>query len=523
MGIYLNPKNTGFREAVQSEIYVDKSNLITYTNKVLGTKQKNICVSRPRRFGKSMAAEMLIAYYSRGCDSKDLFRNLQIASAPTFPVHLNACNVIFLNMQNFLSETHNADKMITKLQQDVTSELYAEYKLPAKSPTTLPDLLNQIYDVTDEQFIFIIDEWDCIFRETKETSAGHMLYLDFLRNLLKDRNYVSLTYMTGILPIKKYGSHSALNMFHEFSMTNPRALTEYTGFTEEETKALCEQYHMDFTETARWYDGYTFRRISHIYSPKSVVDAMLNQEFDTYWTQTETYEALKVYIEMNFDGLKDAIIEMLSGAHVRINIATFENDMTTFRNRDDVFTLLVHLGYLAYDAEKEEVFVPNFEVSREFTNALQGAGWDNIIEAIQMSDSLLKETWEKNNIYVAKALSRTHLEGSILTYNNENTLACVIALAYYSARIYYTTVREMPTGKGFADLVFIPRTNHLDKPALIVELKWDKSAAGAIAQIKEKQYVSALDGYTGTILLVGINYDKKTKQHECLIEEYRDK
>lgn len=286
-------------------------------------------------------------------------------------------------MQNFLSDTHNAQQMIGKIQNALCLELLEEVEDKAEyAGFTLPELLSKLYEKSGEPYIFIIDEWDSIFREKKETIEGHKIYLDFLRNLLKDRSYVALTYMTGILPIKKYGSHSALNMFTEFSMTNPRMLSEFVGFTQSEVEGLCKKYDMDFAEADRWYDGYTFRRNSHVYSPKSVVDAMLNKEFDSYWTQTETYEALKIYIEMNFDGLRDSIIEMLAGERVKINIATFSNDMTSFYSKDDVLTLLVHLGYLAYDGEKQEVFIPNYEVSREFTNAIQGAGWSAVISAI---------------------------------------------------------------------------------------------------------------------------------------------
>lgn len=524
MGNYLDPGNGGFREARNSEIYVDKSEMIAYTNRVICTEQKNICISRPRRFGKSMAVQMLVAYYTKKCDSSELFYNLKIAASPSYKKYLNQYHVIALNMQEFLSETHQAQAMIEKLQNAVCVELQEEFGELAELgeetvKKSLPDTLNKIYSRTGEQFVFAIDEWDCIFREKKENAEGQRQYLDFLRNLLKDRRYVALSYMTGILPVKKYGSHSALNMFSEFSMTNPRIMAEYVGFTEEEVKILCERYQMDFAETARWYDGYTFRRIEHVYSPKSVVDAMLNEEFDSYWTQTETYEALRIYIEMNYDGLKDAIIEMLAGNYVKINTATFENDMTTFRNKDDVLTLLVHLGYLAYNAEKESVFIPNYEVSREFANALQGAGWNRVVCAIQTSETLLEYTWDKRADKVADELEKIHLETSILTYNNENALACLIALAYYSAKVYYTETRECPAGEGFADIVYMPRKNHLDKPAMIVELKWDKSAQGAITQIKDWKYINALKDFKGKVLLVGISYHRKNKTHECVIEE----
>ena len=247
MGLYLNPGNEGFFESVSSQIYVDKTELIQYTNQVFRTKQKFLCVSRPRRFGKSMAAEMLAAYYQRNCDSQKLFANMNIAKDPSFPVHLNRYNTIFLNMQDFFSRTHNIDRMCELFSKYVLRDLLREYPdLDYLDQTDLIDVLQEIYREYKIPFVFIIDEWDCIFRENKNDMEAQKKYLDFLRNLLKDRNYVGLTYMTGILPIKKYGSHSALNMFDEFSMTNPGALAEYVGFTENEVKTLCKQFDMSF-------------------------------------------------------------------------------------------------------------------------------------------------------------------------------------------------------------------------------------------------------------------------------------
>lgn len=519
MGIYLNPEKEGFERAVRSKIYVDKSELIAYTNDVLNTEQQYICVSRPRRFGKSIAAKMLAAYYCRTCDSRELFQNLKIAEVPSFTEHLNRYNVIFVNMQQIISSAGNME-FTDYLQQEILAELREVYPdFVSEKETRLPSALEDIYAKTRQRFVFIIDEWDCVFREQKQDSALQITYLDFLRNLLKDRIYVCLAYMTGILPIKKYGTHSALNMFDEFSMTDQKRLAEYTGFTEAEVQALCEQYQMDFAETKRWYDGYSFRRARHIYNPKSVVTAMLNEEFGSYWTQTETYEALRVYIDMNFDGLKDAVIEMLGGGRCRINPGTFSNDMTTFQSKDDVLTLLVHLGYLTYDIETKEVLIPNEEVRGEFVNATMVSGWQEIVRSVSMSEQLLDDTIAGHAEAVAQGMDLVHTEStSILSYHNENSLSCAVSLAYYSARAYYTLVRELPAGKGFADIVFIPHRAYAEKPALIVELKWDQSADGAIEQIKRKQYVDALKDYTGQILLVGINYDKASKKHQCRIE-----
>ncbi|MEH2957252.1 PD-(D/E)XK nuclease domain-containing protein [Candidatus Merdisoma sp. JLR.KK006] len=216
----------------------------------------------------------------------------------------------------------------------------------------------------------------------------------------------------------------------------------------------------------------------------------------------------------------ELVNSLLSAGRVRVNTATFHNDMTTFHSKDDVLTLLIHLGYLAYDFASQEVFIPNYEISGEFKTALQGAGWDTVVKAVDESEQLLRNTWNKREDLVAAALEQMHMETSILTYNDENSLSCVMSLAYYSARIYYTEIRELPTGEGYADIVYLPRKNHLDKPALLIELKWDKSKKGAIEQIKERKYGKALEDYVGKLLLVGINYDKKTKKHECVIEEY---
>jgi hypothetical protein len=519
MGIYLNPGNKKFQQALNSEIYVDKSGLILYTNKVLDSAQRYICVSRPRRFGKSMAADMLAAYYGRGVDSIHQFENLKIAKAESFQKHLNQYNVIFINMQEFWSDTHEIGAMLEQLKEYLLIDLLEEYPdIRYRNKTNLTTVLNDIYVRTKISFIFIIDEWDCIFRENRNNREVQRLYLDFLRNLLKDKVYVALAYMTGILPVKKYGTHSALNMFNEFSMTNPRQLAEFVGFTESEVKALCTQYDMDFEETRRWYDGYQFENAEHIYSPRSVVASMMSHCFDSYWNQTETFEALREYIIMNYDGLKDTIIELLAGNRKEIDTTSFTNDMTTFQRVDDVLTLFIHLGYLGYDYATKEVFIPNSEVASEFVTATKTSDWQEVIRAVKNSEALLKATWNQDAQAVAEAIEEAHFETSILKYNDENSLSCVISLAYYSARIYYTQVRELPTGKGFADIVFLPRKNHLDKPALVVELKWDSSAKGAIAQIKEKKYVKALGEYHGNILLVGVNYDVKTKKHECEME-----
>ena len=520
MGIYLNPGNISFAKTVRSQVYVDKTGLIAHTNDYINTRDQYLCISRPRRFGKSMTLEMLAAYYSRGCDSRALFSGFKIAQHKDFEKHLNQYDVIYLNMQQFLIEA-GAQDVIKYIEQEVLRELRKGYgKYLDREGIRFAAALREIFSETGRQFIFLIDEWDCVMRERQESEAMQKQYLDFLRNLLKDQPYVALAYVTGILPVKKYGLHSALNMFWEYSMTDQSLFEEYTGFTESEVKALCEQFEMDFAETSSWYDGYTFTEFQHIYNPKSVVEAMRRHRFSNYWTSTETYEALKIYMEMDFDGLRADIVQMLGGGRVRVNTRSFQNDMRNFHTKDDVLTLLIHLGYLGYDSNEKEAFIPNKEIIEEFENAMSVGGWPNVMNVLKASEKLLEDTLRGDAESVAKELDKAHSEvASILTYNDENSLGCAVGLAYYSARKDYKLIRELPAGKGFADIVFLPLP-HTNKPAMVVELKYDRSVRAAIQQIKDRQYTQAFEGYTGEILLVGVNYNKNTpdKPHSCVIE-----
>lgn len=522
MGRYLNQGNENFQKSVNSEIYIDKTGLIEYTNRVINTLQGYVCISRPRRFGKSMAANMLTAYYSRGCDSRELFNEFEISKSLDFEKYRNKYNTISLNMQAFLSRSNNIDELIDRVKKLVIRDIKKEY--PEVDYFDDTDLIESIQDVYEEKkcpFIVIIDEWDCIFREFRQDKEAQEKYLDFLRDLLKDKACIHLAYLTGILPIKKYGTHSALNMFDEFSMLNPGPLASYVGFTEEEVKTLCIQYKMDIEEVKTWYDGYSFPSEPSVYSPRSVVNSMLFGKIENYWNQTETFEALQAYIDMNFEGLKDDVLSMIAGECVPVNTGSFTNDMTTFRTEDDVLTLLIHLGYLAYDSDNKTVKIPNNEVRNEYVNSVSASDWGEVSKALKESADILQAIWQGRTKQVAEGIRQAHFETSHIQYNDENALSYTISLALYSARNFYTVHRELAGGKGFADLVFIPRKKFQEKPALVVELKWDKMVEGAINQIKKKEYCQSLEEYKGNILLVGVNYNKKTKVHECMIEEYK--
>ena len=482
MGIYLNPNNVNFQKASNSKIYVDKSGLISYTNKVMLTEQQFICVSRPRRFGKSMAANMLCAYYSRGCDSREMFKDLKISKEATFEKHLNKYNVIHVDIQEFLSETKTMVEMIGLIATRLTNEIKRAHKEIDFYETGLVPMLKQSFAETGIPFIFIIDEWDSIFRVHQNDFEAQKQYLDFLRNLLKGQSYVALAYMTGILPIKKYGQHSALNMFREFSMTNASPIQQFTGFTEEEVKELCERYSRPFEDMKRWYDGYILNGVS-LYNPRSVVESLLSNVLDNYWTQTETFEALTIYIRTNIYGVQDVITKLLAGETYEVDVTTFQNDMTSLDSLDRILTLLVHLGYLAYDFDTKTVRIPNHEIRQQFISTVREMGWSNVVTALKNSEELLKATFACNEKKVAELIEAAHQENTaILKYNDENSLSCVMSLAYYSAKKSYTMVREMPTGKGFADLVFIPNGG-VTTPAMVVELKHDKTAETALQQI----------------------------------------
>ena len=522
MGIYLNPGADLLLEAKRDEIYVDKSALIEELNKVYGKSRKYVCVSRPRRFGKTMAANMVCAYYDRTV-ADEVFDGLAIAQAEDFSRYRRKCDVLRINMQEFLSRAQDVAGLLSRLRRIVLRDLLRAYPdVDYFDREDLVECMQDVYQETQRPFVIVIDEWDCIFREYPHDTAAQRKYLDFLRDWLKDKAYIGLAYMTGILPVKKYGTHSALNMFTEYSMENPGPFAPYVGFTGDEVRRLCAEYGMDFGECCAWYDGYSFTNCQHVFSPKSVVEAMLRREYDDYWTKTETYEALKVYIDLNEGGLRDAIVKMMAGGRQKINTLTFQNDMTTFTSADDVMTLLVHLGYLGYDRREEVVFIPNNEILREYIAATKhGEEWSIISHTLRASDDLLAAVFEKDAAAVAAGVEKAHLETSQIQYNDENALSYTLSLAFYSARRFYNIVRELPAGKGFADLAFLPRPQHAEKPALVIELKWDRAEQTAIRQIKEKDYAGALAGYAGEVLLVGVSYDKKTRQHEAVIEEWR--
>lgn len=527
MGRFLNPDYSAFETALNSEIYIDKTGLLAYTNKVINTKQAFICNSRPRRFGKSVTADMLTAYYSKGCDSADIFADYEISHAGDFRQHLNKYDVIHLDIQWCLAPAKGAAGVVSYIEKSVIAELKEKYpNIISEETVSLPEAMSEIYTGTGNKFIVIIDEWDILIRDEANNRDEQENYINFLRGMFKGTEptrFISLAYLTGILPIKKMKTQSALNNFDEFTMLDAGALASYIGFTELEVEKLCDKYHKDFAEVKRWYDGYVLEN-QQVYNPKAVVSVMLRGNFQSYWSQTGTYEVVVPLINMDFDGLKQAIIEMVSGSTVEVDTGTFQNDTVSFSSRDDVITYLIHLGYLAYDQRKQCAFIPNEEIRQELLAAAKKTKWNELQEFEYQSEQLLEATLDREETLVADYIEQIHMEyASAIQYHNENSLSSVLTIAYLSAmKYYFKPIRELPTGRGFSDFVFIPKEEYrVDYPALVVELKWNKSAHTALQQIKDKKYPESLLQYTGNILLVGINYDKKSKAHECVIEEYK--
>lgn len=522
MGFYFNPGNDSFRQAVNSAFYIDKTLLLKYTNKILSTEEKCLALSHARRFGKSQAAGMIDAYYSRGADSSGLFARFRIAGDPDFATHLNKYNVIHLDISS-VADSHKED-----LVEDIMDRLL--YDLKEEHPDccghgSLERILAAVHRKTGAPFVIIIDEWDCVVRNHADRPDLVHKYLQFLHSIFKSeesRSFLALGYITGILPIKKIHDESALNNFREYTMLDSYELTEYFGFTENEVQTLCADHGMDFESMKKWYDGY---RISGqaMYNPNSVCLALWRKKLDSWWKNTSSFETINDLITLNFDGLKNDVLAMLAGDKVPVSPLTFKNDLSIINSRDDALTALIHLGYLGYDAERGTAYLPNYEVGTAFQAALATGSWKEIAATISQCERLLWATIEGDAEKVAGLLELAHSAYvSLLKYNDENSLACVISMAYFTAPAYYNIVRELPAGKGFADLAFIPRREAGSRPAMIIELKWNEAADTAIRQIRERRYAGALAGHAGEILLVGISYDKNAadKKHSCVIEKW---
>ena len=521
MGLCINPGNEGFA-AVRKNEYVDKSKMISLINREIDGKDKLFCVNRPRRFGKSYAAQMLCAYYSKKCDSDRLFSDLNIAKESCYKEHLNKYNVFYLDISSFLGK-HDLWNLVPEVSNTIRREIKQEF--PEVDETLDIDfILANAVDISGTKFIAIIDEWDAPIRDNRSNAATQKKYLDFLRLLFKNSSATdkifSAAYMTGILPIKKDGSQSAVSEFREFTMITPRRLAPYFGFTDKDVRTLCDKYQMDYDRMKYWYNGYELPGVGAVYNPNSVMESIKNDSFESYWRMSSSATSLLEYINLDYDGLQKSVERLIGGDRVHVNTRNFLNDITNFSSKDDVLTLLIHFGYLCYDTDSESVYIPNEEVRLEFADVIRKVNHKDTLKRIQDSDKLIRNVIEMNEDAVAQQIEMVHqAETDPLFYNNEQSLRSVLKLAFFAYKDKYTQLEELPSGNGYADIVYLPK-KHSNYPIIVVELKWNKSAETAIDQIKKNNYPDKLKDRGEEILLVGISYDKDDtdKKHHCKIE-----
>lgn len=529
MGIYINPGNSGFAEINDAD-YIDKTLLIEQVNRTIGTRDKLTCISRPRRFGKSYAARMLAAYYDCSCDSHALFDDKLIAAREDYDLHLNRYNIIYLDISGFISDAKRNHEPLLNVPNKIVDALKRELtaldpEAAAGDDASFNNILIRIAEKEGgKRFIFIIDEWDSMIREAREDDAAQESYLYLLRSWFKNANFtpraVAAAYMTGILPIKKDSSQSAISDFNEYTMLDPGPFADFYGFTEEEVRRICSEKGVSFEKAKEWYDGYTVGPIPSLYNPYSVMKAAQNQKFQSYWKKTSAAEALMTYIDMDQDGLQKDVAALISGQSIEVDTDSFQNDFESFTCKDDVLTLLIHLGYLTYAEEEDAGFatIPNEEIRVEFRKILRKTKHRQLIELVRKSDQLLQDTLAGNSQAVAKAVQEVHESAFAPTfYNEEQALRYTVKMAYISCVDQYAKVEELPSGHGIADTVFLPKKRS-SLPALVIELKWDKSAEGAIRQLKDRNYQNIPFRLGDRVLLIGINYDRKTKKHTCSIE-----
>ncbi len=522
MGQFLNKGNRKYAEFSRTKYFVDKTKLI---NKLLDkdADEKFICNSRARRFGKSVTADMLVAYFSKGAASRSLFEPLKCVKDEQFLESMNRYDTIFVDIQaQFVWASERKEDPTHCITQCIVKELQESYPKIVTGDDIIATAVSRIYHETGSQFVVIFDEWDYPIRELAEGSRERTDYIELLRGLFKNsdaKEYIRLAYLTGIMPIVRTKGQSAVNNFMEYTMTNPMDLAQDIGFTEEEVYSLCEKFGVDFEQMKAWYNGYNLNGIA-MYNPLSVVRAVSAKRFQQYWTVTGTYGDIDELIGKNFDGLREDIIKMLSGNRIAVEVDNGINDLQTFEDKEQVITALIHLGYCAYDEDTREAYIPNKEIYAVFYKSVKKSKNDGMSRFMKFSEGILEAILAGDGERTATLIQGVHNDFvSSIEYNDENSLACTVMIALVSAFCcYHRPIREYPTRKGFADIVYLPLPNYPNRPVIVMELKWARGADAAIAQIKGKQYPESLREYAGELLLVGIDYDKKTKEHTCVIE-----
>ena len=477
-----------------------------------------MCVTRPRRFGKTLNAMMLASYYSKNADFKELFDKLEISKSKSYLKHLNKHNVVYMTLNQLPEPGCTYEDFINNYAGALLSDLKEAFtNIEIKDAKPLSRVFDQVYNETKESFIFIFDEWDYIFNNNLFSESDRKAFLEFLRDLLKDKPYVELAYMTGVLPIAKYSSGSALNMFKEYNMLNDSKYDKYFGFTLSEVENLCKkQSKITFEELKMWYDGYKTCNNLQIYNPRSVTIALRQGVCQSYWTNTGPMDEISYYIENNVEEIQNDIVQMVSGIPVNIHLEGYSAEQINLNTRDEILSAMTVYGFLSY--HDETLTIPNKELRMKFDYSLKNHQMGAISKLVLKSNEMLEATLRKDTETMEQLIQEAHdINIPTIKYNDENSLACVVTLVYLSARTKYTIVREMEAGAGRADFIFYP--NDKSKPAFILELKKNSTPDEALKQIKEKRYATALKDYTGKKLAVGISYDEKLKKHSVKIED----
>lgn len=539
MGIYLNSESayTLYKSETQKPYFVDKSRMIEELFPLIEEGANHICITRPRRFGKTVTANMISAFFSRAREASDIFDRLKISTSQNYSKYRNQYNVIHISLNDISRQCTTYEEYITRIEQRLVRDLKRAYpQAELDGEESAVDALMEIYTENSEnRFIFVFDEWDFLFHQPFVTEKEKREYLSYLRSLLKDRPYVILAYMTGILPIAKYSSGSELNMFTEYTMLSEEKFSEVFGFTDSEVDTLYQKY-TDYTEHIKvtreglryWYNGYHTFSGERVYNPRSVVCALRNNNLGNYWTSAGPYDEIYYYIENNVAAVRDDLALMVSGIPVPAKIREYAATSMNLNTKDEIFSSMVVYGFLSY--ENGKVSIPNKELMDRFDEMLQrepSLGY--VYRLARASDRMLEATLSGDVDTMAEILELAHdTEVPLLRYNNETELSAVVNLVYLSARDRYRVEREDKAGTGYVDFIFYPETDKsLD--SIILELKVDSSPEEAIRQIKTRKYdlrfrerIGEEQKYTGRILAVGISYNKKTKKHICKVEVLRN-
>lgn len=520
-----------YKAAKTGKYFVDKSNLIEDLIPAFGTENRFYCITRPRRFGKSVMANMIGSFLGKAADAESLFHDLAIMQNPKYALHLNKYNILFIDFSRMPRDSNNYALYIDRIQNGINLDLKEAYPQAEldMSGAVWDNLLN-VFQCTGDKFIFIIDEWDAIFHKSFITPAEQEKYLEFLKNLLKGQVYVEFAYMTGILPIAKYSSGSELNMFLEYDIASSERFSEYFGFLDTEVDDLYGIYQQTVKnkkisrqDLGFWYNGYHTANGMKIYNPRSIVCALTDNQLRNYWTSSGPYDEIFYYIKDNVSEIRDDFILMVSGERIETKIREYAATAKDLNTKEQIYSAMVIYGLLTY--EDGEVFIPNKELMDQFNQLLLSNESLGYVHRLALeSERMLKATLAHDTDTMAEILEFVHdTESPILMYNNETELSAVVNLVYLAARDKYRVEREDKAGKGYVDFIFYPERRNAD--ALILELKINSTPEDAIEQIKKKKYALRFKGrigdtlkYVGNVLAVGISYDKKRKKHSCKIE-----